>query len=315
MSHVPDPNNIRLAMVGMVPENGHPYSWSAIINGRYDAQTMAECGYPVIPQYLGAQPKENLGIAGAQVTHIWCDDPQDAQRVAKAAFIPNIVQHAQDVIGQVDAVIIPTDIGGEHLERTRPFVEAGLPVFIDKPLTDDPEHLAQFATWIEQGKPILSTSAMRYAKEFVGLKDQLNDVGQLRLITVTMAKSWERYGIHAVEAVYGLLEPGGWQSVTNTGADQANIVHARHASGVDVVFAVVKDLYGAFGYVQLCGTKGVVATNIEDTFYAFKAQLVAFVDYLRDGQLPFDHHQTLEQMRVIIAGIQSRQQGGEKCEV
>ena len=71
-------------------------------------------------------------------------------------------------------------------------------------------------------------------------------VGQLRLMTITTPKSWERYGIHALEAVYPLLEPGGWISVANTGTEQANIVHARHASGVDVVLAAVADMYGAF---------------------------------------------------------------------
>ena len=33
---VDDPQKIRLAMLGMVDGNGHPYSWSAIINGRYE---------------------------------------------------------------------------------------------------------------------------------------------------------------------------------------------------------------------------------------------------------------------------------------
>ena len=75
-------------MLGMVDGNGHPYSWSAIINGRYDAQAMADCGFPVIPQYLGAEPPENLGIPGAQVTHVWCDDPADAAKVAKRPSFP-----------------------------------------------------------------------------------------------------------------------------------------------------------------------------------------------------------------------------------
>ena len=83
MSLVKNQDNIRLAMLGMVEGNGHPYSWSAIINGRYDAEVMAECGYPVIPQYLGAQPKENLGIPGAQVTHVWCDNSEDSIKVSE----------------------------------------------------------------------------------------------------------------------------------------------------------------------------------------------------------------------------------------
>jgi predicted dehydrogenase len=308
---IPNPDNIRLAMLGMVDGNGHPYSWSAIINGTYDAQAMADCGFPVIPQYLGAEPKENLGIPGAKVTHVWCDDPADAARVAKAVGIPNIAERAEDVIGQVDAVIVATDRGWEHVDRARPFIEAGLPVFIDKPLCDREDHLRQFAAWQREGKPILSTSGLRYAREFVEAKRRIPaEIDQLRLITATTCKSWERYGIHALEGVYPMLPPGGWLSVANTGTEVANIVHIRHAAGVDVVLAAVADMYGSFGKVCLYGTKGWMQTGFEHTFFAFKAQLVAFIDYLRTGQLPFPFDETVELMKIVIAGIRSREQSG-----
>jgi predicted dehydrogenase len=310
MSLVRDPQRIRLAMLGMVDGNGHPYSWSAIINGHYDAAAMAQCGYPTIPQYLGAASKDALGIPGAEVTHVWCDDPADAARVARAACIANVAARPEDVIGQVDAAIIATDKGFEHVDRARPFIEAGLPVFVDKPLVDRAEDLAQFVRWQRAGRPILSTSCMRYAREFVAIRNRLRELGQLRLATITTAKSWERYGIHALEAVYPLLRPGGWLSVANTGNVEANIVHARHADGIDVVLAAVSDLYGAFGCLGLYGTKTSLTERFQDTFYAFKTQLVAFVEYLRTGTLPFPFEQTIELMKIIIAGIRSREQGG-----
>ena len=45
-------SEIRLAMLGMIEGNGHPYSWSAIING-YNPTEMAKCPYAAIPAYLG----------------------------------------------------------------------------------------------------------------------------------------------------------------------------------------------------------------------------------------------------------------------
>jgi hypothetical protein len=308
---VSDPRNIRLAMLGMVEGNGHPYSWSAIINGTYDPKAMADCGYPVIPQYLGAEPKENLGIPGAKVTHVWCDDPADSARVARAVGIPHVANRAEDVIGQVDAAIIATDCGWEHVDRARPFIEAGIPVFIDKPLCDNEDHLRQFVAWQREGKPLLSTSCMRYAREFVAVREKMAAaVGQPRLITITTPKTWERYGIHALEGAYPLLAPGGWLSVANTGSETANIVHARHQSGVDVVLAAIGDMYGAFGKLAVYGTTGSLSAAFEHTFFAFKAQLVAFVEYLRTGQLPFPFVETVELMKIVIAGIRSRQQSG-----
>lgn len=312
MSLVQHSDRIRLAMLGMVEGNGHPYSWTAILNGRYDAARMAECGYPVIPQYLGAAPAGELGIDGAEVTHIWCDDPAEADQVARATYIPNVVERPEDVLGQVDAVIIPTDKGWEHVDRARPFVEANLPVFIDKPLTDRETDLRQFVAWVRDGKAILSTSAMRYAREFTALKPQLADVGEVRLITNTTPKSWERYGIHALEAVYPLLRPGEWEWVANTGGESANIVHIHHACGAEVVLSAVADMYGAFGCLNVHGTENSLQARFQDTFHAFRAQLVAFVDYLRSSERPFPFEQTVELMKIIIAGIRSRTEGGRR---
>lgn len=312
---VRDPDNIRLAMLGMVDGNGHPLSWSAIINGRYDAGEINAAGFPIITDYLGKQPPGALGIAGARVTHVWCDDPADAQRVARAAFVEHVVSKPEDVIGHVDAVIIPTDRGWEHVDRCRPFIDAGLPVFVDKPLTDREDHLRQFIAWKRAGRAILSTSCMRYAKEFADLRARLADVGQPRLITSTTPKSWERYGIHALEAVYPLLAPGKWEWVANTGSPDAAIVHARHGDGVDVVIAAIDDMFGAMGCVNVYGTEGVASASLADRFHAFKAQLETFIRYLRTGIDPHPFDETAELMRIVIAGIRSRDGGGVRVPV
>jgi hypothetical protein len=48
-----------------------------------------------------------------------------------------------------------------------------------------------------------------------------------------------------------------------------------------------------------------------DTFFAFKSQLEAFIAYLRTGVRPFPFTETVELMNLVIAGILSREQGGQ----
>ena len=301
---------IRLAMLGMVDGNGHPYSWSAIFNG-YDPEEMAKCPFAGIPAYLNKEPKETLQIPGARVTHIWTDDPSDAPKVARASMISNVVECPEDVIGQVDAVIVATDKGNEHVNRCRPFVEAGLPVFVDKPLADNEPDLKTFADWVAGGAPIMSSSCMRYAKEFAPYRYSTHDLGELRLATITTPKSWERYGIHALEGIFPILGPG-FVSARNTGSSDRNIVHLKHRRGVDVVVAATTDMYGGFGLLQLCGTAGHAQTALSDTFFAFKSQLEAFIRYLRTGARPFPFEETTELMKLVIAGIRSREQNGRE---
>lgn len=301
-------DSIRLAMLGMVDGNGHPYSWSAIFNG-YDREAMSACPYPTIPAYLGREPAARFGIAGARVTHIWTDDPEDAAKVARASLIPNIAVRPEDVIGQVDAVIVATDKGHEHVARCRPFVEAGVPVFVDKPLVDNEADLGTFVAWVRAGVPIMSSSSMRYGKEFAPYRLSTHDLGALRFVSITTPKSWERYGIHALEAVYPILGPG-FISAQNTGNAERNVVHLKHRDGIDVVAVATADMYSAFGVMELCGTLGHARAVYSDSFYAFKAQLTAFIDYLQTGIRPFRFEETIELMKLVIAGIRSREQGG-----
>lgn len=301
---------IRLAMLGMVEGNGHPYSWSIIINGRFDHAALARCPYPVITDYIGKAPPHMLGLPGVEVTHVWTDDPSDAPRVAETAGIAHVVRRPEDVIGKVDAVIIATDRGHEHVARCRPFVEAGLPIFVDKPLTDNRADLATFTRWVmEDGRPILSSSAMRYAKEFVPYHRATHEFGALRTIFVTMAKKWETYGIHALESVYPITGPG-YVSVRNTGSEGRNVVHLRHRDGIDVVIAVTEDQIGGSGLVTLAGTSGGVTLRSQDTLSAFRAQLAGFMGFLRSGTPPVPFAETRELMQLVIAGIESRAAGG-----
>jgi hypothetical protein len=305
-----DKEDIKLAILGMVDGNGHPYSWSAMFNG-YNIEELRKSPYPGIADYLEKQPDETLGIKGAKVTHIWTDDPEATNHVARASLIPNIVKKPEEVIGEVDAVIIATDKGWEHVERCRPFVEAGIPVFVDKPLADNEKDLKIFSKWIKEGKIILSSSCMRYCKEFLPFRCSTHNLGKIRFASITTDKSWERYGIHALEGIYPILGPG-FISVRNIGTIDRNIVHLKHSCSADVIIAAIDDMDASFGVLKLCGTKGYAQTAMVDDFYAFKTQLESFIIYLRTGSLPFPFSETEELMKIIIAGIQSRNENGKE---
>ena len=313
MTLVKNPRDIRLAMLGGTPGNGHPYSWSAMFNG-YDRERMTrECPFAGIPVYLNKEPAETLRIGGARVTHVCCtgEGGFTAEHVAQCSSIPHVVKNPTDVIGHVDAVIIATDIGGEHVARARPFIEAGLPVFVDKPLADNEPDLKIFSDWAASGKAIMSSSCMRYAKEFLPYRISTHELGALRFANITTAKSWEAYGIHALEAIYPIVGPG-FLTARNTGTTERNIVHLTHKCGADIVVVASSDMYGGFGCLQLCGTAGKVQAASSDTFYAFKTQLEAFIEYLRTGVRPFPFSETIELMKLVIAGIRSREGGGRE---
>ncbi len=292
-------------MLGMIPGNGHPYSWSAIVNG-FDPTAMSACPYPVIPRYLGAQPAGTVRIPEAKVTHLWTDNSAEAGPVAAAALIPNVVDKPEDVIGEVDAVVVATDDGFDHVQRARPFVEAGLPVFIDKPLALKLGDLRTFVQWQQAGARIQSSSGLRFAPELDGLL-QTAKVGDLRWVSATCCKTWERYGIHLLEPVYRLLGPG-FVSVRleSTVDNQTEVAHLLHRSGAQFTLTVIYDGGPAHGLLTLCGTEGAHTLRFTDTYTAFRRQMVNFVDFVRTGTPTYPLSETVELMCILLAGITSR---------
>jgi len=302
---------LRIGILGFTEGNGHPYSWSAMFNG-YNKEEMATCGFPVIPDYLGKQPPHTFGIPGAKITCVCCTGyagREEAEHIARAALIPTVYDDPTEMIGNVDAVIVATDNGNEHVDRCRPFVEAGIPMFIDKPLVNKEEDLRTFINWRNQGAKFITSSCMRYNKSYEPYQKNHYELGELRYILSPMAKKYETYGIHALEAMYPFLGQG-FVSVRNTGTYEHTFVHIKHSSGCDVNITQGLDQVG--GGLMLIGTKGNRYLQGGDSYYGFKKQLDVFVHWLRTGQEPFPFEESIELMKLVIGGLRSREEGGRE---
>lgn len=302
---------LRIGILGMTEGNGHPYSWSAMFNG-YNKEEMEECGFPVIPRYLEKQPPETFGIEGAKITCICCTgfkDRVEAEKIAKAANIETVYDTPEEMIGNVDAVIVATDKGSEHVERCRSFVEAGIPMFIDKPLVDNEEDLKTFLKWREEGAKFITSSCMRFAKEYEPYYSHSYELGKLMFICSPMSKIYETYGIHALEAMFPFLGEG-FVSVRHTGTYEQAFLHIKHKSGCNVCISQGIGMAGAG--ITLIGTNGSKYLQVTDSYYAFKKQLDLFVKWLRTGQEPFPFSESVELMKMVIAGLRSREQGGRE---
>lgn len=194
---------IRIGMIGVSEGNGHPFSFSAIING-YSKEGLKESGWPVIYDYVRSRDISEFGINGFRVTHAWTQDEATTTKLCKSCSIPHGVSAYEDMLGRVDAVILARDDYENHLSMAMPFLESGLSVFVDKPLSLSVDELRKFKPYLISGK-LMSCSAMRYARELDIVKASMKSYGRLKLVRGAILNSWEKYGVHLLDAITCVL--------------------------------------------------------------------------------------------------------------
>jgi hypothetical protein len=271
-----------LGVIGSSPGNGHPYSWSAICNG-YDPKAMESCGYPSIPRYLEQRSFPEDQLDGARVTVVWTQDPALSDHIAAAARIPRVVSRLEDMIGQVDAVLLARDDPENRMALAKPFLDAGVPLFIDKPLARTrAEAEALFALERHPGQ-IFTCSCLRFLDTLRPTAEQWTAIGGATHVDAVFFHDWEHYAVHAIEPVLAALPDRG-RLLTKTSLARGRVrtvsvdwengpITTFTASGTSKVPLRIRYL-GPDGVLDLAGT---------DNFTAFKAALARFVAIL-DGR-------------------------------
>ena len=284
-------------MIGMSKGNGHPFSFSAIING-YSDLGLAQSGWDGIYNYVKVRDRSEFGIQNLKVTHAWTQDDQVTGKLCEATLIENSVSHYKDMLGQVDAVIIARDDYEKHKEIAQPFLEDGLPVFIDKPLSLNIDDLRYFKPYMEKGQ-LMSCSGLRYAKELDTVRGNLSEYGSMKLIRGTVLFSWEKYGIHMLEAILSLTKANpvtvyslksNCRSVVTYMSD-GSIVQIDALGNVPKIFKI-----------EVIGDKCISSHEITDNFSMFRRTLWHFAKMINTNipVVPVQH--TLDTMRILIAG-------------
>jgi len=300
---------IKLGIIGMSEGNAHPYSWSSIINGQFDGGEISKVGYPAVASYLEAN-KDTLGIPEAMVTHVWCQEREIAESIAHSSSITHVVDNIVDMIGEVDAVILGRDDPENHVAMATPFVEAGVPIFIDKPLAYAQNDLDWFAVQVEQGNFIMSCSSMRYANECRIAKQELGALGKIELVTAVGKKDWKKYGIHLLEAVFSVLDDPFPTSVQHIGKPDKEIVHVRLEDGTDVMLHLYRHISGTF-QVTFFGQQGWKLVDIRNSYSMFRDNIIEFVRSVKEGKPRLDFERTHRLMKVLIRAKESYDRGGE----
>ncbi len=288
----------KIGIIGL--DTSHSVAFAKALNGPNPAPGLQ--GFKVVAAY----PKGSIDIESS-VKRI----PGYTEDVKKLGV--EIVNSIPELLKKVDFVLLETNDGRPHLEQASLVLEAGKPMFIDKPvaasLTDT---VAIYDLADRHRVPIFSSSSLRYmetAQDVV--RGKIGPVlGADTFSPATIEKThpdlfW--YGIHGVEILFTVMGTG-CKTVTRHYTNDTDIVVGEWSDGRIGTFRGTrtgKHDYGGTAY----GEKGNLALG---PFNGYDNLLIEIISFFKTGKLPVTSKETLEIYTFMEAADESKRNGGKR---
>lgn len=120
---------------------------------------------------------------GMEVKYVWGETEEFAKIAMEKGSIPEMVKDSNEMLGKIDAIIVDHRHGKFHLEPAIPFIEAGIPTFIDKPFCYRAKEGKDFlALARKHGTPVTSFSSIAHSYEIFDIKEQLKNLGAINQV-------------------------------------------------------------------------------------------------------------------------------------
>jgi len=224
-----------------------------------------------------------------------------------------IVESIRALLAEVDYVLLETNDGNPRLKQATEVIEAGKPVFIDKPVAASLEDVQKIYNLAERRQvPVFSTSSLRYMST---IQDAINGkIGKILGADTYSPATLEPhhpdlfwYGIHGVESLIALMGVG-CKEVSRVHTEGTDIVVGTWTDGRIGTFRGTrtgKHTYGGTAY----GEKGDLTLG---PYNGYDALLSKIVDFFDTGKSPVDANETLEIYRFMTAADLSKSRDGAK---
>jgi len=251
-------------------------------------------------------------MPGVKVNALW--DGRDVwpegydERFAKENDIPNVCKKLEDMLEHVDAAMVHGVNWDKHVDRAYPFIDAGKPVLIDKPVVGKVRDIyTLLELQVTHGTPVYGGSALRYAQEIGMLRSQAERVGEVLTAIATGPGDFFSYGIHTTELAQGMV---------GTGANYVEYVAENKSCFVAVTyhngFVLQLQLQQPFQEWSMClfSTTGMHTLRVDPT-RMYEPFLQNFIDIINKKEVSYSLEAPLEAVKILIAAKLSRQHGGK----
>ena len=276
-------------------ENSHAMAFTEIFNG-------------LKPEWADAYPDIRVVAVGGMY-------PEANRQVFERGGLEMIAERPEDMLGRVDAVMVTARDGRYHAPFARPFIEAGIPAFIDKPFTRDAaEAQALIDLARSKGVPLVGGSSVKLCEGVRTLRETVRSAPEKVLsgdvtAPVSMVNEYGNfwfYAAHLAESCLAIF-----------GSDIQWVWASRHDGGATAVvryphFEVTNHYNeGAYHYAATVTTVEKMYHQPIDINDIYPLECASFAKMLRTGEMNFTYEELAMPVR-LLAALDRSMQTGEK---
>ena len=289
-------NDLKLGIIGL--DTSHAVAFTKILNDPDNPHHVK--GAKVVAAFKGGSP----------------DIPSSRDRVDRYTktlvedFGVKLYPTIEAMCGKVDAVLLESVDGRPHLKQAKPVIEAGLPLFIDKPVAGSlKDAIAIFDLAQKRKVPMFTSSSLRFAKGTLAVRG--GSIGKVTYCETHSPCSLEPhhpdlfwYGIHGVESLFTALGPG-CISVRRGKTEDGKIkVTGKWTGDRTGVYREGKGFGG-----KAVGSKGESEVGKFDGYPPLIREIVTF---LKTGDAPVTPEESIAIYAFMEAADESKRRNGEE---
>jgi hypothetical protein len=223
-----------------------------------------------------------------------------------------IVDSIAALVRKVDFVLLTTNDGRVHLEQARPVIEAGKPLYVDKPMAASLEDvIALFEAARTKNVPLFSASSLRWIPGALDLRN-----GAQGMVKGADAFSWAAlepthpdlywYGIHGVEILFTVMGTG-CLSVSRFQTGDTEFCVGQWEGGRIGTVRGLRSSEHSYGGTVFAEKKIEVLPMGSD----YGPMLKAIAQFFATGRPPISEDETIEIYAFMSAADRSKAQGGK----
>lgn len=263
--------------------------------------------------FNGYRPELKEEFADIQVVAVGGHYPEANQKVFEECGLEFIAEKPEDMLGKIDAIMVTARDGKFHADFVRPFIEAGIPAFIDKPFTSNPQEALELVRLAKaKGVPIVGGSSLKLCSDTEKLANLVKEYGnKLCSGDITAPVSMDNeyggfwfYASHLVEIclrVFGHNPEWVWAS-SHTGGVNTIV----HYPDFEVTNHFIESAYHYSGTLNT--TDGIIHQPIDiNDFTVLECR--SFAKMLRTGEMDFTYEELIRPVFVLAAIEKSYQTG------